>query len=509
MKKYLYLAIAAICLGLSACSPDDNPVPDPTPDPNPDPTIPAVTGSVQEVYLEEDEDDYQHNVTISAKIIGYLNLSDELKVAVGMAPVFGVEMSTNSSFPESETQQFPTQRMDDNTKFTITATGLKENTTYYYRTYLTNTIFGETKTFTTESYETVAAKMTIPTADATWVGNNSAGISISEKNIGVAYATDKSLLTAANVKAAVQSETHQYNGVKVSMNGQLEDLASGTTYYYCECRGFGMIFADSQHYAYRTTWKYVAFGEIKSFMTTGYKAEDLAKQMTINASLNTNTQMWKVNIQSALSMPGKTIKYGVTHKMTSSYGGNVKATWMYRYTEADWETNWEVRKLYSSYSGYRELYGAVVFTKSVYAEGSNNSYQASIENPYYNGIYDDESIENWWNYCMNDFGPWGELGSLRELKGKIKNGTADDDDKKIYEAFLDHYESTINNLSYASYAKCYLQVFVEIDGVRYVVKEQEGKLRVPTPEDNPIDFNYESNNKKDDDGPRFDPNGEA
>ena len=470
MKKYLYLAIAAICLGLSACSPDDNPVPDPTPDPNPDPTIPAVTGPVQEVYLEEDEDDYQHNVTISAKIIGYLNLSDELKVAVGMAPVFGVEMSTNSSFPESETQQFSTQRMDDNTKFTITATGLKENTTYYYRTYLTNTIFGETKTFTTESYETLAAKMTIPTADATNVREKSASIAVSEKNIGVAYATDKSLLTTTNLKKAVQGNA--INGLKLSKNGNLTELASGTTYYYCEYRKLGT---------------YISLGEIKNFTTTGYKAEDLAKQMTINASLNTNTQMWKVNIQSALSMPGKTIKYGVTHKMTSSYGGNVKATWMYRYTEADWETNWEVRKLYSPYS--RELYGAVVFSKSVYAEGSNNSYQASIENPYYNGIYDiydDESIEDWWRYCVK----WDGFHTFFFLKDEIQAGIATDYEKQTYEDFLYQYESTINNLSYASYAKCYLQVFVEIDGVRYVVKEQEGKLRVPTPEDNPIDRNY-------------------
>ena len=53
------------------------------------------------------------------------------------------------------------------------------------------------------------------------------------------------------------------------------------------------------------------------------------------------------------------------------------------------------------------------------------------------------------------------------------------------------YNSIISsNIRYQSYVKCYLQVFVEIDGIRYVVKEQEGKLRVPTPEDNPIDFNY-------------------
>ena len=479
MKKYLYLAIAAICLGLSACSSDD-PTPNPNPDPNPDPTKPAVTGTTQEIYLEEDDN---HNVTISAKITGYLNLTDELKMTVGLAPISGVEVSKNSSFPENETQQIFTQRIDDNNKFIITATDLKENTTYYYRTFLTNTIFGETKTFTTESYEAVAAKMTIPTADATNVRENSASVAVNEKNTGGAYATDKSLLTAANLQKAVQGYT--VNGLNLSKNGNLTELASGTTYYYCEYRKLGT---------------YISLGEIKNFTTTGYKAEDLAKQMTINASLNTNTQMWKVNIQSSLSMPGKNIKYGVTHQMTSSYASNVKATWMYRYTGDDWETNSDVIKLYASYSFDRELYGAVVFTKNVYAEGSNNSYQVSIENPYYNGIYDDdESIEDWWDYCMDKFLSWFGLDLLNELKGKIKNGTADDKDKEIYEALYDDYANIIDNLSYSSYAKCYLQVFVEIDGVRYVVKEQEGKLRVPTPEDNPIDSNYDSNNKNDDD----------
>lgn len=498
MKKFFYLAIIAISLGLSACSSDDS-----TPDPNPnlDPTKPAVTGSVQEIYLEED--DYR-NVTISAEITGYFNLTDELKLAIGLAPISGVEVSKSSSFPENETQQVFTQRMDDDTKFTVTATGLKENTTYYYRTFLTNTIFGETKTFTTKSYESVAANMTIPTADVRYVSEHSASIPISDKNTGVAYATDKSLLTATNVKAAAQSETHRYNGVRVSLNGDLTDLSSGTTYYYCECRGMGTSFTDSERYSYHQTYRYVASGEIKSFATMGYKAEDLAKQMTINASLNESTQMWDITIRSSLSMPGKNIKYGITHKMTSSYGGDVKATWMYRYTGADWETNGDVYKFYSSYSRGRTLYGAAVFDKYVYAESSNNSYKASIENPYYNGIYyyDEyegrQDIENWWDYCLDEFMSWFEFDSIRELKEMIKNGTADDDDIRIYEALYSDYARIINNLNYSNYAKCYLQVFVEIDGVRYVVKEQEGKLRVPTPEDNPIDFNYDSNNKNND-----------
>ena len=498
MKKYLYLAIAAICLGFSACSSDDD-EPEQKKTGEQNTTDLAVTGGVQKFSLEGDDS----NVAISAEITGYLNLTDELKLAVGMAPVYGVEVSENSSFPENETQQFSSQRMDDNRKFTITATGLKEKTTYYYRTYLTNTIFGKTERFTTESYEAVAAKMSVPTADATDVRENSASIAVSEKNTGVAYATDKSLLTADNVKAAVQGNA--VNGLNLSKNGSLTELASGTTYYYCEYRGIG---TNSEKYAYHQTYKYVASGKVKSFTTSGYNAKDLAKKMTINASLNEATQMWNVSIQSSLSMPGKTIKYGVTHKMTSSYRDDVKATWMYRYTGSDWKTNFDVYSLSSSYSRGGTLYGAVVFDKTVYAEGSNNNYQASIENPYYNGIYyndeyeGEQYIENWWDYCLDEFmEEENNLSFFVWLSEEVEAGIATDWEKSEYEGWCSYYARVINNLNYSNYAKCYLQVFVEIDGVRYVVKEQEGKLRVPTPEDNPIDFNYvyDSNNNNDDD----------
>lgn len=488
MKKYLYLAIAAICLGLSACSSDDDDEPKQleqkkTGEENI--TDPAVTGGVQEVYLEGDD----RNVAISGKIVGYLNLSDTLKLAIGMAPVYGVEMSTNESFPENETHQFSAKRMDDNRKFTITATGLKENTKYYYRTYLTNTIFGKTETFTTESYEAVAAKMSVPTADATNIRENSASVAVSEIRTSVAYTADKSLLTAANLKKAAQGNA--VNGLNLS-NGNLINLASGTTYYYCE---------------FLKLATYIILGEVKSFTTSGYNAQDLAKQMTINASLNTTTQMWNVSIQSSLSMPGKTTKYGITHKMTSSYRDDVKATWMYRYTGSDWKTNWDVYKFSSSYSRGGTLYGAVVFDKTVYAEGSNNNYQASIENPYYNGIYYNNEyegkqyIENWWDYCLDEFLYEFNLPVFVELKERINAGVATDSEYREYEDLYGTYAGVINNLNYSNYAKCYLQVFVEIDGVRYVVKEKEGKLRVPTLEDNPIDFNYvyDSNNNNDND----------
>ena len=225
-------------------------------------------------------------------------------------------------------------------------------------------------------------------------------------------------------------------------------------------------------------------------------SDKLAKQMTVTASLNNSTQLWTVNINSSLSMPGKTIKYGVTHNMTTSYRGstyNNKVEWMYRYTGNDWKWNSNVYKLYSTYSG--QLYGAVVFDKSVYASGSGSNYTASIENPYYNATYginakgETTYLENWWNHLINNDNVMN-LEIFMEALNNINDGKATNDDRKIYEKLAYIFNE---QTAYASYAKCFLKVFVEIDGKRYVVKEQEGKLRVPNAQDNPMDGNYPSN----------------
>ena len=456
MKKYFYLAIAAICLGLSACNPD----PDPDPDPIDNREDPAVTGSVQEVWLEGDD----RNVAISAKITGYLNLSDTLKLAIGMASVYGVEISTDASFPENKTQQFSAQRMDDNRKFTVTATDLKEETKYYYRTYLTNTLFGKTETFTTESYEAVAANMSVSTADATDVRENSASVAVSDKSTGLVYATDKSLLTAANVKAAAQGNA--VNGLHLLKDRNLTELASGTTYYYCE---------------YRQLATYIILGEVKNFTTSGYNVENLAKQMTINASLNTTTQMWNVSIQSSLanSLQGKNIRYDIGIMMRSN---------LPRY-----------------FSGYDKVEVGWIWPDErgeVNATGDANSYQATLENPFYNetiGVDEygrEHTLENWYDQWWEDTDEnvhfWMDVSFAKGVAKNIKAGIASEDEKTIYEDYcMGRIKDAFNNRApeYASYVKCYLQVFVEIDGKRYVVKEIEGKVRVPRLEDNPL-FDY-------------------
>ena len=299
--------------------------------------------------------------------------------------------------------------MEDNRKFIVTVKELKENTTYYFRTYLTDALYGETRSFTTESYETVASKMKIANADATYVGANDAQVSLGENNTGIACATDKSLLTADNIKKGTSS------GIMLSTSGSLSELASGTIYYYCAYR---IIYGENTGMGHKP---YYTVGEIKSFTTKGYRAEELAKHVTATASLNKSTQMWSVSIQSSLAstMPGKSIKYGVTHKMTTSFTGpdyyygynntnhDFKVEWMYRYTDNDWSTNPDVSYL-SSGGRTQKLDGAVVFNKNVYATGNGSSYTASIDNPYYNATYDiDENgertyFEDWWENMIPD-----------------------------------------------------------------------------------------------------------
>ena len=236
-------------------------------------------------------------------------------------------------------------------------------------------------------------------------------------------------------------------------------------------------------------------------------AEKLKPYVTATASLNETTQMWTANIQSSLAnqsfVQGKNIKYGVTHNMTTSYTSskhNKKnmVEWMYRYTGDDWNTNSQVSYL----SGGSTLYGAVVFEKSVYATHSGNTYQASIENPYYNATYGvDENgewqylVENWWKqWIPKDVDDAQNFNVFMWLYGNIIKGTASADQKIRYEQ-LGGDAAFSSQTAYASYAKCYLQVFVEIDGTRYVVAEQQGKLRVPSANDHPLDGNYPYNNK--------------
>jgi len=449
MKKYLYYAMAVMLMAVTACSKDDENGPNKGQD---NTTDMAVTGGVNDVFL----DNYGLFV---AEISGYVNVTDEMKMAIGMTPVLGVELSTSSSFPEGGTAKYTTQRLEDNRKFTITATGLNEKTTYYYRTFLTEAIFGKTESFTTPSFESAISKIEINTGDVINVGENEAIVNLGNNAVvtGVAYTTDASLLTEANLKAVINGRAD--NGLKVSEDGRLTELTSGTTYNYC---------------SYNIIKDYIILGEVKQFTTTGYNPQELAKQTTINATLDESAQMWNVTIQSSLESkyPGKTIRYLIKPFMKTSYTN-------YRYE--DIQVEW-------IYEGTDNVF-------EVYATGNGGRYQASIENPFYNATFgiDEYGGEHYLEDCMDwwrnmDSNVFQTLEVLKELAGRIKAGVATNSEIREYgELGLEYLFKDFPQ--YADYVKNYLRIFVDIDGKQYMVKEQEGKLRVPTYKDNPF-FNY-------------------
>ena len=95
----------------------------------------AITGDVLKVLYD------------SATLTGYANLPIEL----GNAEV-GVMYDVNRAF-ESAKKVLATE-LDGNNMFTVAVTGLEQNTTYYYKTYVQNgmaTKYGAVKSFTTQA----------------------------------------------------------------------------------------------------------------------------------------------------------------------------------------------------------------------------------------------------------------------------------------------------------------------------------------------------------------------
>lgn len=205
-------------------------------------------------------------------------------------------------------------------------------------------------------------------------------------------------------------------------------------------------------------------------------ADEPAKHVTVNATLNESTQMWTATIQSSLESkyPGKTIRYVIKPFMKTSYTDS-------RYKE--FQLEW--------------IYGGTDKEFEAYATGNAGSYRATIENPFYNttiGIDEygrEYELENCWEW-------WWNLGTdvimdielLKEAVDNINQGNGVTADYNIYANVYGELESLFENIPrYSRYVKNYLQIYVEIDGKEYLVKEQEGKLRVPTLKDNPF-FDY-------------------
>ena len=169
--------------------------------------------------------------------------------------MFGVMYSSDEDF--AHVTYYNATELDENNKFTITATDLFAHTQYYYKAYLMQDDFitGEVKTFTTLDYG-----VTVTTEDATDVDYFNATLhgtlSVdSEDPLGTfvwfLYSDEGSTLEELRSSCP---EIHLELAEDGSFTLPLTSLSYNTTYYYVAC--------SNVHYM-------DFYGEIKSFKTTG------------------------------------------------------------------------------------------------------------------------------------------------------------------------------------------------------------------------------------------------
>ncbi|MBR0202238.1 MAG: hypothetical protein IJQ44_07250 [Bacteroidaceae bacterium] len=418
----LVLAASTVCF--TACSKEETEAAIDNSDKGKDNTTDmVVTGGIGASSIGEDD-------KVAVEASGYLNLPDDVKATLGLGvQLFGVEISTSQSFPENATSRTAGLRLEDNRKFTVTLGGLKENTLYYYRSFFGAGeifVYGNTESFTSPSI--AAALGALTTDDPRYVGNHSANIPVSGGARQIAYDIDASKLTAENIR----------QGKVAICDGSINDLESGTTYYYCAVR----IIKD-----------YVGMGEVKSFTTEGLNVKELAKSMTFNITYDeTTTFQWKASFTSSLASkyPGSNIKYAIRAYLESNYP----------------LTSDEDRFNITTYGGN---------DSKVYAEDNGSSYTAVTYPPMYVcAHYNDDLVDG------VEFEEFAKLFPFWEgIRRHIYYGTASDDEKMVYEEIGGDrpFESDYHQSTY-QYIHNYLDVIVEIDGKDYVVKKQEGKLRM-------------------------------
>lgn len=436
------LVLAAGVTTFTACSKDDEGmdivIDNPAKGTNYDPdkgknntTDLVVTGGVSSSAIGEDD-------AIEIEVSGYLNMPDELKATLGLGvQMFGIEVSTDQSFPENATKRTAGRRLEDNRKFTVAVGSLKESTLYYYRSFFgagETFVFGAKESFTTPSIAEVLG--TLKTENPKYVRDDGANIPVSGEARQIAYDTDASKLTAENIR---QEKVKLCNRDPYDVSScYLNSLESGTTYYYR---------------AVRIVKGYVGLGEVKSFKTSGLNAKELAKSMTFNITYDETKYQWKAIITSSLASQysGSNIKYAIRAYIESNYPLT---------SDADEFT-------VTRYGGD---------DKKIYAEGSGSSYTAVTYPPMYWGAHYNDRLEDGLEFDSENLQNYVVWKSIRR---NIYYGIASEDEKSVYEYFGgDHFYEWAYHKDTYQYIHNYLDVIVEIDGKEYVVKTQEGKLRM-------------------------------
>ena len=441
MKHFQYLAIVAIVMGFTACGDDPDSI---SPDTGKDNTTDmVVTGGVAEKSITDAG-------TINVEFTGYLNLTDEMKLTMESLIEYGIEISTDEDFDymgvcwREESQN----GLKDGRSFVVSCS-LDEKTKYYYRAYLSQSeynsmkIYGKAVSFTTSGIEKFLSEYVVETPEVEDVGEHWVHFNyyydLSDNGIRIAYDPDRSKLTEENIK---NGSVAFYNAKAM----QEEILEDGMTYYYC---AFNIL-----------KEKYVKMGEIKSFTTKGF---GFARYVKADINYDSDKWIYTANIQTSLmnsplanDLRGKEVKYGMRVWYDTSYPNGYLVSWL------ESETAW-----------------------IIYADGSNSKFQISVSTPFYYGTTD----KNREKLDEPDLGPAFEARnyqkSIEYLEEAIEKGYATEADKEFYRDIvseLEYIKSTKVSYTHGLYDYCTVQaeVFVEVDGERYVVAKQEGPVRIPT-----------------------------
>lgn len=207
------------------------------------------------------------NVTaVTATIFGYAN-----NVTLGDNSYAGICYSSTNVNPTTADATLTSVSLDQNNRYSVTASDLEPGTTYYYRAYVyrggLTQYAARVYSFTTQHIVTTGNADAVTASNATLTGNfhmpSSAYTSIS---CGICYSSVKTIPTTSDFKA-----TAAVAGDAFSV--RLTNLENNTRYYY---RAYTII--DGR----------TIYGEPRSFMTTHLNIrKDIAVTGTIAQAENT------------------------------------------------------------------------------------------------------------------------------------------------------------------------------------------------------------------------------
>lgn len=178
-------------------------------------------------------------------------------------------------------------------------------------------------------------------------------------------------------------------------------------------------------------------------------------------------QGWDVSIESALDskFPGKDIKFGMSEDIVTEY---------------------------EEFGYYDIRVDKKYVTDSIaYAKKNGSVYEMGLVSPYYWGMYGSyrgkvECLDRVSQYKLDQ--AYSFVDNMLSIKRLIKNGQAMEQEIRYYKSIPKRVAELFDNIytvGLYDYCNSIVRVWVELDGKKYVLKEQKGPVRVVTFDDDP------------------------